>query len=575
MYMDFLSSINTKNVKGVQLSGTTHRVGDCIIGDSSILNICGQNSPTTSGKGGTIIVVAGAGGATKGCGGDLIITAGYSNSGSTNCGGGDAYVCGGSATIGKGGDIFIMSGEGDSTNNTGDVHLYRGNSTLVLASTPEGNICVPKYICALSGICSPTIYDEFKGTTFSGTCVCATSCVKTAKLHLTSVSAKTIETAIAFLNANGCIVSGTTTAGMSWAGNTANGIGTYVSSTSICSQPNLTFDGTSLSITGNLKASTYVCSPIITGSTRICSPIVCGTSCTQGSIVCATTCVRSPIVCSTGALDAGTCVIVGTNVIFDTGAARCITWGTAATTGYDLLICAQNGASTSAGGNLLLCGGLGGATSGNGGVTYLLGGSSTNGTGGSVIICAGTATTGTGGNVSIVGGNGSSTDGCVALCVYNAATENYALLALPASCTVLYYAGAAKLCTVTNGICLGTNCGFATDFVATSDIRIKKDIVPISNALSMVNQLQGVCYHLCDDCECEVRIGLIAQDVEKIIPEVVSHSIPSEEDVKYGIIDNKLGLKYDKLTAVLIEAIKEQQIQIAELKTEINRLKEK
>jgi hypothetical protein len=59
----------------------------------------------------------------------------------------------------------------------------------------------------------------------------------------------------------------------------------------------------------------------------------------------------------------------------------------------------------------------------------------------------------------------------------------------------------------------------------------------------MITQLQGVCYHLCDDCECEVRIGLIAQEVEKIIPEIVSHSTPSEDDVKYGITDNKTWIK--------------------------------
>jgi len=69
--MDFLSSINTKNVKAIQLSGTTHCVGDSILGSSSLLNICGLNSTTTDGNGGTILIAAGGGGATKGCGGDI------------------------------------------------------------------------------------------------------------------------------------------------------------------------------------------------------------------------------------------------------------------------------------------------------------------------------------------------------------------------------------------------------------------------------------------------------------------------------------------------------------------------
>jgi len=131
----------------------------------------------------------------------------------------------------------------------------------------------------------------------------------------------------------------------------------------------------------------------------------------------------------------------------------------------------------------------------------------------------------------------------------------------------------AKLCTVTNGICLGTNCGLGVDWIATSDCRLKTNIIPISNALSVVTQLCGVCYKLCDDCDNENRIGLLAQEVLPILPEIVSHSQPSEEDLKYGITDEKLGLKYDKLTAVLIEAIKEQQVQINELKLEIEKIK--
>ncbi len=137
----------------------------------------------------------------------------------------------------------------------------------------------------------------------------------------------------------------------------------------------------------------------------------------------------------------------------------------------------------------------------------------------------------------------------------------------------LYYNNLQKLYTVTNGICLGTNCGFGADWVATSDCRLKTDIQPITKALSVVNQLCGICYKLCDDIENENRIGLIAQDVLPILPEVVSHSEPNEEDLKYGIIDEKLGIKYDKLTAVLIEAVKELELKVQGLELEIERIK--
>jgi hypothetical protein len=159
--------------------------------------------------------------------------------------------------------------------------------------------------------------------------------------------------------------------------------------------------------------------------------------------------------------------------------------------------------------------------------------------------------------------------------IYNATGNLYirnvtdALASIPNSYTYLYYCGVSKLYTVTNGICLGANCGFGTDWIATSDCRLKTNIQPISNALSTVTQLQGVCYNMCDDVCNENRIGLIAQDVIKVLPEIVSHSEPNEDDSKYGITDEKLGIKYDKITAILIESTKELYYKIIELNDKI------
>jgi hypothetical protein len=75
-------------------------------------------------------------------------------------------------------------------------------------------------------------------------------------------------------------------------------------------------------------------------------------------------------------------------------------------------------------------------------------------------------------------------------------------------------------------------------------------------------QLQGVNYELCDDKKHLNQIGLVAQDVLKVLPEIVSHDQPSENDAKYGIIDDKLGISYGRISSILIEAIKEQQKQI-------------
>jgi hypothetical protein len=150
--------------------------------------------------------------------------------------------------------------------------------------------------------------------------------------------------------------------------------------------------------------------------------------------------------------------------------------------------------------------------------------------------------------------------------------SNRLYIANSKACTLIYGNFTGNTVTIGGNMC-ATGCGFAIDFIASSDRRLKTNITPISNALSMVMELQGVCYQMCDDCRCESRIGLIAQDVEKVLPEVVSHEIPTNADTKFGINDEKLGLKYDKMVAVLIEAIKEQQIQINNLSTELNNIK--
>jgi hypothetical protein len=96
----------------------------------------------------------------------------------------------------------------------------------------------------------------------------------------------------------------------------------------------------------------------------------------------------------------------------------------------------------------------------------------------------------------------------------------------------------------------------------------KKDIAPIDSSLSKVSKLQGVYYNW-DRKKWPQKnftegkqIGLIAQEVEKVVPEVVN---TDKEGYK--------SLSYDKLTAVLIEAMKEQQKEINSQKEMIVSLK--
>jgi len=71
-------------------------------------------------------------------------------------------------------------------------------------------------------------------------------------------------------------------------------------------------------------------------------------------------------------------------------------------------------------------------------------------------------------------------------------------------------------------------------------------------------------------------MGLIAQDVVKVEPRLVSYGDPSpEEKEKYGIEDQVMGLKYDKFAGLFVEAIKELKTQNECLQEQINELRNK
>lgn len=83
----------------------------------------------------------------------------------------------------------------------------------------------------------------------------------------------------------------------------------------------------------------------------------------------------------------------------------------------------------------------------------------------------------------------------------------------------------------------------------TSDLRLKRNIEPIKNALNKVLNLNGVYYNWYDSLDGDKRIGFIAQDVQKVVPELVFKNEKSEQKL--------LGVHYDNITALLVEAIKE------------------
>jgi hypothetical protein len=97
----------------------------------------------------------------------------------------------------------------------------------------------------------------------------------------------------------------------------------------------------------------------------------------------------------------------------------------------------------------------------------------------------------------------------------------------------------------------------ATTFNTTSDRNTKTDIEPISGALGKVQQLGGYSFTFKDSGE--KSSGVIAQEVQAVLPELVQEGGEGHLSVQYG---NMVGL--------LIEAIKEQQAQIDALTAKLN-----
>jgi hypothetical protein len=107
-------------------------------------------------------------------------------------------------------------------------------------------------------------------------------------------------------------------------------------------------------------------------------------------------------------------------------------------------------------------------------------------------------------------------------------------------------------------------------YYSFSDARLKTNVKPLENSLEKVKQLQGVYYEWIDgERKGKTEVGLIAQEVEKVVPEVVREQKRLGDDTEYKTVD------YEKMVGVLIEAIKEQQEQIDELKNELKELKSK
>ena len=183
-------------------------------------------------------------------------------------------------------------------------------------------------------------------------------------------------------------------------------------------------------------------------------------------------------------------------------------------------------------------------------------------------------------SVTVTAGTGLSGGGAVAL--GSSVTLNNAGVTSAVAGTGVSVSGATGAVTISIGQSVATSAsptfagltinGAITatgDITAyfSSDRRFKSNIELIPNALDKVSKLNGVTWTWNDDVN-EVtkttpNTGLIAQEVQEVLPEVVMQRE-----------DGHLGLDYSKMVGLLVEAIKEQQTQIHNLTLEVQKLKE-
>jgi hypothetical protein len=90
---------------------------------------------------------------------------------------------------------------------------------------------------------------------------------------------------------------------------------------------------------------------------------------------------------------------------------------------------------------------------------------------------------------------------------------------------------------------------------ANSDLTLKKNLLKIENALEKVEQINGYTYEFKED-DSKRHAGVIAQEIQTVLPEIVNKGN-----------DGILGVEYGNISALLIEAIKEQNTKIKNLET--------
>lgn len=131
-----------------------------------------------------------------------------------------------------------------------------------------------------------------------------------------------------------------------------------------------------------------------------------------------------------------------------------------------------------------------------------------------------------------------------------------------ANVTSLTSTGAISGTTITASSGMTAPTVTAASFTSTSDIRKKKNLVPLSDALAAVHHLSSYKFQWKDNDK--ATVGVIAQDVQGVYPELVEEA--DDED-------KSLSVNYNGITAVLLQAVKELVHQVQVLSDELETMK--
>ncbi len=140
--------------------------------------------------------------------------------------------------------------------------------------------------------------------------------------------------------------------------------------------------------------------------------------------------------------------------------------------------------------------------------------------------------------------------------------------------------GTANGGTFNYGVYCNGSGGYTGTWTLISDRKFKKDIEPVSAALTLVGQLNPVSYHLKADeypmfnFPAFRQYGFIAQELEEVIPDLVEKGTHPNTNREENDIELK-AINYTGMIPVLTKAIQEQQALIEQLQKQVDELKKK